>query len=295
MYRVILTRKSLDDLERIEDFITLKSSAAIAQRYVSSIRRFLRDAADSTSPRRTARPSEEGTSQHRFQEAGLHLLSGIRFQEDGQHRPNLVRGLSRQKRMKYSARSQIRVAHPFAHFAKGWGIARSATALLWISAALASAQVSASPCALTSVHDTVVLSYPPIARAAHVEGSVEILATFAANGDVTNVQPISGPAMLQKPSGNYVQGWKTNASEASRDCVVTVTYHLVDPTFSDGCTAIYPPRQIARFDIQHVAITDAAGGECDPMVVISVVLHHFLFFHWKTKLKVTDLAAISKV
>ena len=40
MYRVILTSKSLDDLERIETFIAMKSSAAIAQRYVSSIRRF---------------------------------------------------------------------------------------------------------------------------------------------------------------------------------------------------------------------------------------------------------------
>jgi plasmid stabilization system protein ParE len=40
MYRVILTSKSLDDLERIEGFIAMKSSAATAQRYVSSIRRF---------------------------------------------------------------------------------------------------------------------------------------------------------------------------------------------------------------------------------------------------------------
>jgi plasmid stabilization system protein ParE len=40
MYRVILTEKSLDDLERIERFIAIKSSEAIAQRYVTSIRRF---------------------------------------------------------------------------------------------------------------------------------------------------------------------------------------------------------------------------------------------------------------
>jgi len=31
------------------------------------------------------------------------------------------------------------------------------------------------------------------------------------------------------------------------------------------------------------------------MVSISVVLHRFLFFHWKTKVKVNGLAALSKV
>ena len=193
--------------------------------------------------------------------------------------------------MKYSARSQIRVAHPFACLAKGRGIA----ALLWAYAALASAQSSAAPCDLTSAHDTVVLSYPPIARAAHVEGVVVIHATFSSNGDVERAQTVTGAAMLEKPTLNYVQGWKTNPAVGSRDCTVTVTYHLVEPTFSDGCKATYPPRQVTRFDIQHVAITDAAGGECDPMVSISVVLHRFLFFHWKTKVKVKGLAALSKV
>jgi plasmid stabilization system protein ParE len=40
MYQVILTAESLDDLERIELFITRKASAATAERYVESIRQF---------------------------------------------------------------------------------------------------------------------------------------------------------------------------------------------------------------------------------------------------------------
>jgi len=193
------------------------------------------------------------------------------------------------------AAAKFRVAHPFAHFAKGWGIARSATAVLWISAALASAQSSAAPCNLTSAHDTVVLSYPLIARAAHVAGVVVIHATFSSNGDVERAQMISGAAMLEKTTLNYVQGWKTNPAADSRDCTVTVAYHLVEPTFSDGCKEKSPPRQIARSDIQNVAITDSAAGECDPMEIIGFVRHHFLLFRWKTKLKITDLAALSKV
>jgi len=188
-----------------------------------------------------------------------------------------------------------RVAHPFAHFAKGWGIASSATALLWASAALASAQSSAASCNLTSAHDTVTLSYPPIARAAHVEGIVVIHATFSSNGDVEQAQMTSGAAMLEKPTLNYVEGWKTNPAEGSRDCTISVAYHLAKPTFSDGCKATYAPRQIVRSDIQHVAITDAAAGECDPMEVISFIRHRFLFFHWNTKLKITDLTTLSKV
>ena len=251
MYRVILTRKSLDDLERIEDFITLKSSAAIAQRYVSSIRRFLRDAADSTSPRRTARPSEEGTSQHRFQEAGLHLLSGIRFQEDGQHRPNLVRGLSRQKRMKYSARSQIRVAHPFVHFAKGWGIARSATALLCVATILGPAHAQSLGCGLTSVQESTPLTYPPIARAAHVEGPVVLLVTFEQDGSVSHIKIVRAPPLLDQLMGRvaseFVKGWKANSYSGPRECPVVIQF-VIGPEVDN------PKSYVTRVDLQHVSI-----------------------------------------
>jgi TonB family protein len=50
--------------------------------------------------------------------------------------------------------------------------------------------------------------YPPIARAAHVEGEVVVRFSIANDGTTSNVEAISGPPMLRGAVENKVQEWR---------------------------------------------------------------------------------------
>jgi periplasmic protein TonB len=50
--------------------------------------------------------------------------------------------------------------------------------------------------------------YPPIAKAAHVEGTVVLQALVSKKGRVENVRVLSGPAMLQSAAAESVRGWR---------------------------------------------------------------------------------------
>jgi len=49
--------------------------------------------------------------------------------------------------------------------------------------------------------------YPPIARAAHVSGTVQLIAVVDADGHVTQVVPVSGPDMLKGSAIDAVKQW----------------------------------------------------------------------------------------
>jgi outer membrane biosynthesis protein TonB len=49
--------------------------------------------------------------------------------------------------------------------------------------------------------------YPPIARAAHVAGTVELVATISPDGHVNGVTPLSGPAMLLGSARDAIVQW----------------------------------------------------------------------------------------
>jgi periplasmic protein TonB len=50
--------------------------------------------------------------------------------------------------------------------------------------------------------------YPPIAKAARVEGTVVLQATISKTGSIQNLRVISGPAMLQPAAVNAVKSWR---------------------------------------------------------------------------------------
>jgi periplasmic protein TonB len=50
--------------------------------------------------------------------------------------------------------------------------------------------------------------YPPIAKAARVEGTVVLQATISKAGTIQNLRVISGPAMLQPAAVNAVKTWR---------------------------------------------------------------------------------------
>ena len=50
--------------------------------------------------------------------------------------------------------------------------------------------------------------YPPIAKAARVQGTVVLQATISKTGRLKNLQVVSGPAMLQQAALDAVRQWR---------------------------------------------------------------------------------------
>ncbi len=51
-------------------------------------------------------------------------------------------------------------------------------------------------------------TYPPIAKAARVSGTVILQATISKSGTIENLQVVSGPAMLQQAALDAVRSWR---------------------------------------------------------------------------------------
>ena len=50
--------------------------------------------------------------------------------------------------------------------------------------------------------------YPPIAKAAHVSGTVELQATISKNGTIKDLRVLTGPAMLRQAAVDAVRDWR---------------------------------------------------------------------------------------
>jgi protein TonB len=50
--------------------------------------------------------------------------------------------------------------------------------------------------------------YPPIARAARVQGTVVLQASISKTGAIENLHVVSGPAMLQQAALDAVRSWR---------------------------------------------------------------------------------------
>ena len=92
-------------------------------------------------------------------------------------------------------------------------------------------------CGLTSVEASKDLIYPPIARAAHVSGTVILLAEFELDGHVGKMSVVSGPEMLKMPAQEYVSGWKANEYGGSRTCPIVISFQLNTDKPSGGGAA----------------------------------------------------------
>lgn len=85
-----------------------------------------------------------------------------------------------------------------------------------------------APChGVSAVKETSVLMYPPIARAAHVEGTVLVSANFDQSGTVTTTKLVSGPLMLQQAANDFVRGLRSNADASERDCQFDISFKLM--------------------------------------------------------------------
>jgi len=198
--------------------------------------------------------------------------------------------------MNYCMSLQNRMSQPFALFVKGWGIALSATALFCLTASMSGLHAQTS-CALHGIKSSSTLDYPPIAVAAHVEGAVTLRAAFDPNGTVANVKAIEGPVMLYDTAIHYVSSWVVNEGSSHRECAITITFQLrPDPMCDSKAASSLPDTKswVSMSDLQHFTVTSGPAGYCEDLS-IPVRKHSFLFFHWNTKVKMTDLAKLSKV
>jgi hypothetical protein len=102
-------------------------------------------------------------------------------------------------------------------------------------------------CGLSKMTDTTAAVYPPIAKAAHVEGNVIMLVRFKLSGEVEKVDIVSGPEMLKPAATRYVQGWRANEYTGPRTCPIVINFRLQPEKDTTS-----PP--VIRHDPQHVTL-----------------------------------------
>jgi Gram-negative bacterial TonB protein C-terminal len=123
---------------------------------------------------------------------------------------------------------------------------------------------SADPefCAIQTVSESTRPFYPPIAKAAHVEGAVVLLVSFKSSGEVEGSEVVSGPPMLVPNAITFVQGWRANEDANPRKCRIVVTFVSNQAGTEDG--------EERRIDPQHVNVYAQVPCLCDPPATITV-------------------------
>jgi TonB family protein len=126
--------------------------------------------------------------------------------------------------------------------------------------------------------------YPPIARAAHVNGTVILLARFDNNGVPVHVRVVSGPSMLQREAFDFVKNWRVNEYSGSRECPIVVSFDFIGGPSAECGTPDDESQQIStppqRIDLQHFVITSH-----NPCFVVmrdpaGLPVHNFLGHRW---------------
>jgi TonB family protein len=141
------------------------------------------------------------------------------------------------------------------------------------------------PCVNLVHTGTASLYYPPIARAAHVDGNVILLVAFAHDGSVSNVKAVSGSQLLQGSALAYIKAWKADPSEGSRECPVVISYKTVGPPSAECGTkeaadrAAFPQPPIERSDPLHVTLFTRNLCFSTQAEAAANPLHPFLLLH----------------
>lgn len=73
---------------------------------------------------------------------------------------------------------------------------------------------------------TILPGYPPIARAAHVEGDIVLHGIVGEDGHLTNVSRIKGAELLERTSISALQKWLFQATDANKSVDVTLSFAL---------------------------------------------------------------------
>jgi TonB family protein len=108
----------------------------------------------------------------------------------------------------------------------------------WFLAALFATCFRASQAQVPVPEVLPELKYPPIARAARVQGDVVVSFRLTSEGRATDVMPVSGPAMLQGVAVENVKAWRFKSKGELSQQAYKVTFHFrLDPPddgYDDG-------------------------------------------------------------
>lgn len=123
---------------------------------------------------------------------------------------------------------------------------------LFVATGLLRAQDPLS-CSLGSVKERIAPMYPTQYQGRIVEGSVQVLATFAPDGRVTSSKVLSGPSELRFTAESYIRGWRADKSDEPRQCSIAVDFRF------DGSQAACGRRtevhaRTERLDDTHVLV-----------------------------------------
>ena len=101
-------------------------------------------------------------------------------------------------------------------------------ARLWVKVPLALFSLGFAVChGQTAIPDHLPeLQYPPLARAARVQGDVVVSFRRTAEGNTADVTPTSGPAMLENAAVEYVTAWHFASSTEPAGQIEKVTFHF---------------------------------------------------------------------
>ena len=116
------------------------------------------------------------------------------------------------------------------------------------------------------IQSTAPVVYPPIAKAAHVSGSVVLHAIIGKDGFVETLQPVAGPEMLRASAMDAVKQWRwkpylLNGQPVAVDTTVTVNFHLTDATSS-----------LVSGDASAETAPPSSGGRTTPLKVPASVM-----------------------
>jgi hypothetical protein len=115
-------------------------------------------------------------------------------------------------------------------------------------------------CGLQAIKESQPLIYPPIAKAAGVEGSVVLLVQFSLDGTVSNARVVYGPKLLEIASLNFVRSLRANSFAGPRECPVVLRFQMLGDEHECSAnekTINLPPAHFV--DVQHYQIYGARG------------------------------------
>ncbi len=126
-------------------------------------------------------------------------------------------------------------------------------------------------CPLDGVTESKSPTYPPMARAAHVEGDVSVNLSFDAKGQVTNVAEWTGPEMLRQPTEDYLRSWRLRPGSMPTymdSCQSTV---LIEYRLTAATAVVASDVHIFKADPTHILIEDHPVMTVDPSGEITKV------------------------
>lgn len=102
--------------------------------------------------------------------------------------------------------------------------------------------------------------YPPIAKAAHVQGAVVLHAVIGEDGIVKNLEVVSGPEMLRESAVEAVRHWVyqpylLHGRATAVDTTVTVRYAMADGDHANATRANAGPVRVAGGVMQGMLLT----------------------------------------